>query len=110
MNFKKIETSLIIIPTLNLPSILFDVELKIYNYSPVRIFSLTNENCCLVIGEWKDNNCGGSHLSKDDKKKRSRNEIDDYPGLIKKSMTRNNNPKFYLCFEIKKNMKEEKKN
>ena len=106
MNFNKIDSPLIIIPTLDLPSSPFDFELKIYSNRPARIFSLNNENCCLLIGEWKDNNCGGSHLSKDDKKKKRGNEIDDYSGLIKKPLTWYNNPKFHLCFEIKKNKKE----
>ena len=108
MNFNKIDSPLIIIPTLDLPSSPFDFELKIYSNRPARIFSLNNENCCLLIGEWKDNNCGGSHLSKDDKKKKSGNEIDDYSGLIKKPLTWYNNPKFHLCFEIKKKEKENK--
>jgi len=110
MNFNKIDSPLIIIPTLDLPNSPFDFELKLYSNRPARIFSLNNENCCLLIGEWKDNNCGGCHLSKDDKKKKSGNEIDDYTGLIKKPLTWYNNPKFHLCFEIKKNNKKEKEN
>ena len=110
MNFNKIDSPLIIIPTLDLPSSPFDFELKIYSNRPARIFSLNNENCCLLIGEWKDNNCGGSHLSKDDKKKKSGNEIDDYSGLIKKPLTWYNNPKFHLCFEIKKKENKNKEN
>ena len=108
MNFNKIDSPLIIIPTLDMPNSPFDFELKIYSNRPARIFSLNNENCCLLIGEWKDNNCGGSHLSKDDKKKKSGNEIDDYGRLIKKPLTWYNNPKFHLCFEIKKKEKENK--
>ena len=70
MNFNKIDSPLIIIPTLDLPSSPFDFELKIYSNRPARIFSLNNDNCCLLIGEWKESNCGGCHLSKDDKKKK----------------------------------------
>jgi len=103
MNFNKIDSPLIIIPTLDLPSSPFEFELKIFSNRPSRIFSLNNENCSLLIGEWKENNCGGCHLSKDDKKKKNENEIDDYSGLIKKPLTWYNNPKFHLCFEIKKN-------
>ena len=69
---------------------------------------MNNDNCCLLIGEWKENNCGGCHLSKDDKKKKSASEIDDYSGLIKKPLTWYNNPKFHLCFEIKKEKEKEK--
>ena len=108
MNFNKIDSPLIIIPTLDLPNNPFDFELKIYSNRPARIFSLNNDNCCLLIGEWKDNNCGGCHLSKDDKKKKSASEIDDYSGLIKKPLTWYNNPKFHLCFEIKKEKEKEK--
>ena len=108
MNFNKIDSPLIIIPTLDLPSNPFDFELKIYSNRPARIFSLNNDNCCLLIGEWKENNCGGCHLSKDDKKKKSANEIDDYSGLIKKPLTWYNNPKFHLCFEVKKEKEKEK--
>ena len=106
MKFNKIDSPLIIIPTLDLPSSPFDFELKIYSNRPARIFSLNNDNCCLLIGEWKDNNCGGCHLSKDEKKKKSASEIDDYTGLIKKPITWYNNPKFHLCFEIKKDQKD----
>ena len=108
MNFNKIDSPLIIIPTLDLPSSPFDFELKIYSNRPARIFSLNNDNCCLLIGEWKENNCGGSHLSKDDKKKKNSNEIDDYSGLIKKPLTWYSNPKFHLCFEIKKEKEKDK--
>ena len=108
MNFNKIDSPLIIIPTLDLPSSPFDFELKIYSNRPARIFSLNNDNCCLLIGEWKENNCGGCHLSKDDKKKKNLNEIDDYSGLIKKPLTWYNNPKFHLCFEVKKEKEKEK--
>ena len=108
MNFNKIDSPLIIIPTLDLPNSPFDFELKIYSNRPARIFSLNNDNCCLLIGEWKDNNCGGCHLSKDEKKKKSASEIDDYTGLIKKPITWYNNPKFHLCFEVKKEKKEKK--
>ena len=110
MNFNKIDSPLIIIPTLDLPSSPFDFELKIYSNRPARIFSLNNDNCCLLIGEWKENNCGGCHLSKDDKKKKNLNEMDDYTGLIKKPLTWYNNPKFHLCFEVKKEKEKEKDN
>ena len=75
MKFNKIDSPLIIIPTLDLPNSPFDFELKIYSNRAARIFSLNNENCSLLIGEWKENNCGGCHLSKDDKKKKAKNEI-----------------------------------
>ena len=106
MKFNKIDSPLIIIPTLDLPNSPFDFELKIYSNRAARIFSLNNENCCLLIGEWKDNNCGGSHLSKDDKKKKAKNEIDDYTGIVKKPLTWFSNPKFHLCFESKKKREE----
>ena len=101
MTFNKIDSPLILIPTLDLPGSPFDFEIKIYSNHPARIFTLNNDNCCLLIGEWKDNNCGGCHLSKDDKKKKNTNEIDEYTGLVKKVLTWYNNPKFHLCFEVK---------
>ena len=103
MKFNKIDSPLIIIPTLDLPNSPFDFELKIYSNKAARIFSLNNENCSLLIGEWKENNCGGCHLSKDDKKKKAQSEIDDYSGIVKKPLTWYSNPKFHLCFEKKKN-------
>ena len=106
MKFNKIDSPLIIIPTLDLPNSPFDFELKIYSNRAARIFSLNNENCSLLIGEWKENNCGGCHLSKDDKKKKAKNEIDDYTGLVKKPLTWFSNPKFHLCFESKKKREE----
>ena len=106
MKFNKIDSPLIIVPTLDLPNSPFDFELKIYSNRATRIFSLNNENCSLLIGEWKDNNCGGCHLSKDDKKKKTTNEIDDYSGIVKKPLTWYSNPKFHLCFEVKKNKDE----
>ena len=101
MTFNKIDSPLILIPTLDVPGSPFDFEIKIYSNHPSRIFSLNNDACCLLIGEWKDNNCGGCHLSKDDKKKKNTNEIDEYTGLVKKTLTWYNNPKFHLCFEGK---------
>jgi hypothetical protein len=114
MKFNKIDSPLIIIPTLDLPNSPFDFELKIYSNRTTRIFSLNNENCSLLIGEWKENNCGGCHLSKDEKKKKTTNEVDDYSGIVKKPLTWFRNPKFHLCFEIKdkkeqKSAKEKKK-
>ena len=109
MNFNKIDSPLIIIPTLDLPSSPFEFELKLYSNRPARIFSLNNDNCCLLIGEWKDNNCGGCHLSKDDKKKKNGNEVDDYTGIIKKPITWYNNPKFHLCFEKKRSKDKDNK-
>ena len=106
MKFNKIDSPLIIVPTLDLPNSPFDFELKIYSNRATRIFSLNNENCSLLIGEWKDNNCGGCHLAKDDKKKKTTNEIDDYSGIVKKPLTWYSNPKFHLCFEVKKNKDE----
>ena len=106
MKFNKIDSPLIIIPTLDLPNSPFDFELKIYSNRAARIFSLNNENCSLLIGEWKENNCGGCHLSKDDKKKKAKNEIDDYTGIVKKPLTWFSNPKFHLCFESKKKREE----
>ena len=106
MKFNKIDSPLIIIPTLDLPNSPFDFELKIYSNRAARIFSLNNENCSLLIGEWKENNCGGCHLSKDDKKKKAKNEIDDYTGMVKKPLTWFSNPKFHLCFESKKKREE----
>ena len=109
MKFNKIDSPLIIIPTLDLPNSPFDFELKIYSNKPARIFSLNNENCCLLIGEWKENNCGGCHLSKDEKKKKQANEIDDYTGIVKKPLTWYSNPKFHLCFETKKKVEKNSK-
>ena len=109
MNFNKIDSPLIIIPSLDLPSSPFDFELKIFSNRPARVFSLNNDNCCLLIGEWKENNCGGCHLAKDDKKKKNVNEIDEYSGLIKKPLTWYNNPKFHLCFEVKEKNKDKNK-
>ena len=99
MNFNKIDSPLILIPTLDMPDNPFEFELKIYSNRPARIISLNNDNCCLLIGEWKEGNCGGCHLSKDDQKKSKRNEIDDYSGLIKKKIDWYQNPKYHLCFE-----------
>ena len=103
MKFNKIDSPLIIIPTLDSPNTpKMDFELKIYSNRSARIFSLNNENCSLLIGEWKETNCGGCHLSKDEKKKKTTNEIDDYSGIVKKPLTWYSNPKFHLCFEVKK--------
>ena len=110
MRFNKIDSPLILIPTLDLPNSPFDFELKIYSNREARVFSLNNENCSLLIGEWKENNCGGCHLSRDDKKKKTNNEIDDYSGMVKKPLTWYNNPKFHLSFEFKKNKEDKKEN
>ena len=115
MKFNKIDSPLIVIPTLDLPNSPFDFELKIYSNREARIFSLNNESCSLLIGEWNENNCGGCHLAKEDKKKKKTSEVDDYGGIVKKPLTWYNNPKFHLCFEInkktgEKNNKENKDN
>ena len=43
MRFNKIDSPLIIIPTLDLPNSPFDFELKIYSNREARVFSLNNE-------------------------------------------------------------------
>lgn len=92
--FSKLDSPVILIPTLNARDSSFDYELKIYSTKPTEIFSLYNDSCSTLIGEWNEHNAGGSHLAIDEGN--DKNE-DQY----KKQLTWMDNPKFLLQFDSK---------
>ena len=104
LNFNRIDSPLIIIPTLDTPNNPFEFEIKIYSNRPTSIFSLNGENCKLLKSEWNENNCGGSHLSKEEKKKKLK-EDDTYMNY-KKEISWYDNPKFNLSFKNKETIPE----
>ena len=88
------------IPTLDLPETPFEFEIKIYSNRPASILSLNTDNCKLLKGEWKENNCGGCHLTQDEKKKGVKEEARGL-GMQKQILTWYDNPKFNLAFTSK---------
>lgn len=100
MTFNRIDSPIIIIPTLDSPDTPFDFEVKIYSNRPTTILSLNTENCKMLMGEWKEINCGGCHLTQDEKKKNQKEETRGI-GITRTEMTWYDNPKFNLSFASK---------
>ena len=92
--FSKLDSPVILIPTLNARDSSFDYELKIYSTKPTEIYSLYNDSCSTLIGEWNEHNAGGSHLAIEEKDIKS---DDQY----KRQLTWMDNPKFLLQFDSK---------
>ena len=100
MKMNRIDSPVIMIPTLDLPETPFEFEIKIYSNRPASILSLNTDNCKLLKGEWKENNCGGCHLTQDEKKKGVKEEARGL-GMQKQVLTWYDNPKFNLAFTSK---------
>lgn len=98
-NFSKLDSPIIVIPTLSEKDSTFEYELKIFSTKPAEIYSLYNESCKILIGEWDDKCSGGSHLISEEKKEKS----DD---LYKREISFEDNPKFLLQFDSKDWIKE----
>lgn len=96
-SFNKLESPLIIIPTLDSRDMDFQYELKVFSTKKIEITNLYNENCASLVGEWTSLNAGGSHLDKDVNGK----DTDCFLNWM-------SNPKFLLQFDSKdwiKNLK-----
>ena len=93
-NFSRLDSPLIIIPTLNERNSSFDYELFIYSTKKLDLYPLYNENCQALFGEWNENNAGGSHLTMGD-------EIIKKTDVYTKQLTYYDNPKFLIQFDSK---------
>ena len=92
--FSRLDSPLIIIPTLNERNSSFDYELFIYSTKKIDLYPLYNENCQTLFGEWNDTNAGGSHLTMGD-------EIIKKSDVYSKQLTYYDNPKFLIQFDSK---------
>ena len=92
--FSRLDSPLIIIPTLNERNSSFDYELFIYSTKKLDLYPLYNDNCQTLYGEWNENNAGGSHLTMGD-------EIIKKSDVYSKQLTYYDNPKFLIQFDSK---------
>ena len=92
--FSRLDSPLIIIPTLNERNNTFDFELYIYSTKKLDLFTLYNEKCQTLYGEWNENNAGGSHLTMGD-------EIIKKTDVYSKQLSYYDNPKFLIQFDSK---------
>ncbi len=97
MTFNKIDSPIILIPTLDTPNNPFEFELKVYSNRPTSVFSLNNSQSKLLLGEWGEDSCGGSHLAKEEKKKKKKD--DNAFETYKKELEWFDNPKYHLSFK-----------
>jgi hypothetical protein len=100
VNFNKIDSPIMLIPTLENDETIFNYKLFIYSNRPVELFSLNSDDSKVVIGEWKDFTAGGCHLASDDK---IRANGEDY---LKKRVDWYDNPKYLINFEAKDRIEE----
>ena len=103
MNFNKIDSPIMVIPTLEYPEANFGFKLSVHSNKPVELISLNNEDCKVISGEWKETNAGGCHLLDDNKRKRK-----DEENFSKRILTYFDNPKFIINFENKERINEVK--
>ena len=94
--FSKLDSPLILIPTLASRESGFDYEMKIYSTKPTEIYSLFTDSCATLVGEWNEDNAGGSHLYYEDKESNN-----DESSQYKKQLTWLDNPKFLIQFDSK---------
>ena len=92
--FSRLDSPLIIIPTLNDRNNSFEYSLSIYSTKQIDIYPLYNEFCQCLYGEWNENNAGGSHLTMGD-------EVVKKGDVYNKQMTYYDNPKFLIQFDSK---------
>ena len=92
--FSRLDSPLIIIPTLNERGSNYEYELFIYSTKKLDLYPLYNENCQTLFGEWNENNAGGSHLTMGD-------EIIKKSDVYSKQLTYYDNPKFLIQFDSK---------
>jgi hypothetical protein len=99
MNFNKIDSPVMVIPSLEYPEATFSFKLSIYSNRNVELFSLNNENTKVLISEWKETNAGGCHLVQEEKHKKLEEDT-----FAKKVITWYDNPKFLITFDSKEKL------
>jgi len=92
--FSRLDSPLIIIPTLNERNSSFDYELFIYSTKKIDLYPLYNDYCQTLFGEWNETNAGGSHLTMGD-------QIIKKNDVYSKQLTYYDNPKFLIQFDSK---------
>ena len=100
MTFNRIDSPIVIIPTLDSPDTPFEFEIKIFSNRSTSMYCLNNNNCEILKGEWKETNCGGCHLTQDEKKKKIKEDVRGI-GMAKQEVTWYDNPKFNISFDAK---------
>lgn len=100
MNMNKIDSPVLMIPTLEQPEATFGFKLSVFSNRPVELLSLNDDNSKVLISEWKETNSGGCHLVQDEKRKK---EEESY---AKKTITYFDNPKFHISFDSKDRISE----
>ena len=96
ITLSKLDSPMILIPTLSDKSATFDYEMKIFSNKLVEIFPLFGDKCAALSGEWNEKNAGGSHMTA--------HEEEEKPNLeneYKARLTYLDNPKFILQFDSK---------
>ena len=96
VTLSKLDSPMIIIPTLSDRNATFDYEMKIYSNKKIELYPLLGDNCASLNGEWNENNAGGSKLNQNDEENKV-NVDNEY----KRKLTYFDNPKFILQFEAK---------
>ena len=94
--FSKLDSPLILIPTLSSRESGFDYDLKIYSTKPTELFSLFTDSCSVLVGEWNETNAGGSHLSFEEKTMKKEETTQ-----FQKELSWLDNPKFLIQFDSK---------
>lgn len=94
VNFSRLDSPLIFIPTLNDKTSAFEYELSIHSTKPVSIYPLYNDSCKCLYGEWIEGNAGGSHLNQEDIMTK---KID----IFNNQISYLDNPKYLLQFNSK---------
>ena len=95
VTLSKLDSPMILIPTLSDKNASFDYEMKIFSNKIVDIYPLYNETCSSLSGEWNENNAGGSLMTQEEFKPKF--NTDEY----KKIVSFLDNPKYILEFEAK---------
>ena len=101
MNFNKIDSPVMMVPTLELPHANFGYKLSVYSNKPVELISFNTDETKLIHGDWKESNSGGCHLVDFNKSNRKEEE-----NFTKKVLTYLDNPKYILSFNSKERIPE----
>jgi hypothetical protein len=99
-SFNKIDSPIMLMPTLDNPETPFNFKLSIFSNRRVELFSLNSEESKVLISEWKDQNAGGCHLVQDEKRHRKDEDFS------KKVLSWWDNPKFHISFDYKDRLPE----
>ncbi len=98
--FNKIDSPIIVIPTLDNHDTAFNYRLSIFSNRKIDLYSLNKDDAKVVISEWKESTAGGCHLVQDEKKHKKEEDF------TKKVISWYDNPKFQISFDYKDRLPE----